>query len=95
MYCNVFFFCTGFDSVCAAHIFSKLMKRLGFNEFYIQGGDWGWLITTNMAQLEHKYELKNIIDNILLTFFLLKVNSVFNKYLILSFFPQHSKRSPC
>ncbi|KAA0708436.1 Epoxide hydrolase 1 [Triplophysa tibetana] len=43
----------GFDSVCAAHIFSKLMKRLGFNEFYVQGGDWGWLITTNMAQLEH------------------------------------------
>ncbi|XP_056620289.1 epoxide hydrolase 1 [Triplophysa dalaica] len=43
----------GFDSVCAAHIFSKLMKRLCFNEFYVQGGDWGWLITTNMAQLEH------------------------------------------
>lgn len=43
----------GFDSVCAAHIFSKLMKRLGFNEFCVQGGDWGWLITTNMAQLEH------------------------------------------
>ncbi|XP_067239238.1 epoxide hydrolase 1 [Chanodichthys erythropterus] len=42
----------GFDSVCAAHIFNKLMKRLGFNKYYVQGGDWGWLITTNMAQLE-------------------------------------------
>ncbi|XP_051501458.1 epoxide hydrolase 1 [Myxocyprinus asiaticus] len=42
----------GFDSVCAAHIFNKLMKRLGFSQFYVQGGDWGWLITTNMAQLE-------------------------------------------
>ncbi|CAJ1077601.1 epoxide hydrolase 1 [Xyrichtys novacula] len=42
----------GFDSVCAARIFLKLMKRLGFQQFYAQGGDWGWLITTNMAQLE-------------------------------------------
>ncbi|XDV41507.1 hypothetical protein PO909_010371 [Leuciscus waleckii] len=42
----------GFDSVCAAHIFNKLMKRLGFNQYYVQGGDWGWLITTNMTQLE-------------------------------------------
>jgi len=48
-------FCTGFDSVCAAHIFNKLMKRLGFNQYYVQGGDWGWLITTNMTQLEPKY----------------------------------------
>lgn len=48
-------FCTGFDSVCAAHIFNKLMKRLGFNKYYLQGGDWGWLVTTNMAQLEPKY----------------------------------------
>ncbi|XP_031176961.1 epoxide hydrolase 1 [Sander lucioperca] len=42
----------GFDSVCAAHIFHKLMKRLGFQQFYAHGGDWGWLVTTNMAQLE-------------------------------------------
>ncbi|XP_073702141.1 epoxide hydrolase 1-like [Garra rufa] len=42
----------GFDGVCAAHIFNKLMKRLGFNQYYVQGGDWGSLITTNMAQLD-------------------------------------------
>ncbi|XP_069017786.1 epoxide hydrolase 1 [Embiotoca jacksoni] len=42
----------GFDSVCAARIFLKLMKRLGFQQFYAHGGDWGWLVTTNMAQLE-------------------------------------------
>ncbi|XP_034554727.1 epoxide hydrolase 1 [Notolabrus celidotus] len=42
----------GFDSVSAAHIFHKLMKRLGFQQYYAHGGDWGWLITTNMAQLE-------------------------------------------
>ncbi|XP_072300286.1 epoxide hydrolase 1 [Eucyclogobius newberryi] len=42
----------GFDSVCAARIFHKLMRRLGFSHFYAHGGDWGWLVTTNMAQLE-------------------------------------------
>ncbi|XP_020773829.1 epoxide hydrolase 1 [Boleophthalmus pectinirostris] len=42
----------GFDSVCTARIFHKLMKRLGFSHFYAQGGDWGWIVTTNMAQLE-------------------------------------------
>uniref|UniRef100_A0A672YFP0 Epoxide hydrolase n=2 Tax=Sphaeramia orbicularis TaxID=375764 RepID=A0A672YFP0_9TELE len=44
----------GFDTVCAARIFIKLMKRLGFQHFYAQGGDWGWQVTTNMAQLEPK-----------------------------------------
>lgn len=44
----------GLDSVCAARIFHKLMKRLGFSQFYAHGGDWGWLITTNMAQLDPK-----------------------------------------
>ncbi|KAM6915592.1 epoxide hydrolase 1 [Xenentodon cancila] len=44
----------GFDSVCAAHIFHKLMDRLGFQQFYAHGGDWGWLVTTNMAQLKPK-----------------------------------------
>ncbi|KAK3517050.1 hypothetical protein QTP70_034443 [Hemibagrus guttatus] len=44
----------GFNSVCAARVFHKLMKRLGFSQFYVQGGDWGWIITTNMAQLEPK-----------------------------------------
>ncbi|XP_010880957.1 epoxide hydrolase 1 [Esox lucius] len=42
----------GFDSVCAARVFHKLMKRLGFQQFYAHGGDWGWIVTTNMAQLE-------------------------------------------
>ncbi|XP_047430217.1 epoxide hydrolase 1 [Mugil cephalus] len=42
----------GFDSICAARIFHKLMRRLGFQQFYAHGGDWGWLVTTNMAQLE-------------------------------------------
>ncbi|NXF04739.1 HYEP hydrolase, partial [Smithornis capensis] len=41
----------GFDSIAAARIFHKLMNRLGFKEYYLQGGDWGSLITTNMAQM--------------------------------------------
>ncbi|KAM8809346.1 epoxide hydrolase 1-like isoform 2-T2 [Eudromia elegans] len=41
----------GFDTVATARIFHKLMKRLGFKEYYIQGGDWGAQITTHMAQM--------------------------------------------
>ncbi|KFU87477.1 Epoxide hydrolase 1, partial [Chaetura pelagica] len=40
-----------FNSVSAASIFYELMLRLGFSEFYAQGGDWGWLICTNLAQI--------------------------------------------
>ncbi|KAF7657385.1 hypothetical protein LDENG_00028150 [Lucifuga dentata] len=42
----------GFDSFAAARIFLTLMERLGFSQFYLQGGDWGSLITTNMAQMK-------------------------------------------
>ncbi|XP_035984529.1 epoxide hydrolase 1 [Fundulus heteroclitus] len=41
----------GFNSLAAARIFLTLMERLGFSQFYLQGGDWGSLITTNMAQM--------------------------------------------
>ncbi|XP_061480791.1 epoxide hydrolase 1-like [Rhineura floridana] len=41
----------GFDSVAAARVFHKLMQRLGFQEYYLQGGDWGSQITTIMAQM--------------------------------------------
>ncbi|XP_009684985.2 epoxide hydrolase 1 isoform X1 [Struthio camelus] len=41
----------GFDTIAAARIFHKLMNRLGFKEYYVQGGDWGSRITTNMAQM--------------------------------------------
>lgn len=42
----------GFDTIATARIFLTLMERLGFSQFYVQGGDWGSLITTNMAQLK-------------------------------------------
>lgn len=48
------FFNAGFNSVSAASIFYELMLKLGFNEFYAQGGDWGWLICTNLAQIAPK-----------------------------------------
>ncbi|NXH43275.1 HYEP hydrolase, partial [Dicaeum eximium] len=41
----------GFDSIATARIFHKLMNRLGFRKFYVQGGDWGSRIVTNMAQM--------------------------------------------
>ncbi|XP_063775057.1 epoxide hydrolase 1-like [Pseudophryne corroboree] len=41
----------GCNSVAVARIFYKLMQRLGFREFYAQGGDWGAIICTNLAQI--------------------------------------------
>uniref|UniRef100_W5KAW3 Epoxide hydrolase n=1 Tax=Astyanax mexicanus TaxID=7994 RepID=W5KAW3_ASTMX len=50
--------CEGFDTLAAARIFLKLMERLGFSKFYLQGGDWGSIIATNMAQM--KPDLKGL-----------------------------------
>jgi len=41
----------GMGPIEMALIFDKLMKRLEFNNYYVQGGDWGSLIGTNMATL--------------------------------------------
>ncbi|XP_075454918.1 epoxide hydrolase 1-like isoform X1 [Ascaphus truei] len=42
----------GFNAAAAARIFYKLMLRLGFKEFYLQGGDWGSRISTLLAQMK-------------------------------------------
>ncbi|XP_040286730.1 epoxide hydrolase 1-like [Bufo bufo] len=42
----------GFKASAAARIFYKLMLRLGFNEFYLQGGDWGSRITYLLSQMK-------------------------------------------
>lgn len=34
-----------------AAIFRELMKRLGFERFYVQGGDWGSYVVKNLATL--------------------------------------------
>ena len=39
----------GFDSFAAARVFSKLMNRLGYDSYYLQGGDWGSAITSALA----------------------------------------------
>ncbi|XP_071958109.1 epoxide hydrolase 1-like isoform X2 [Antedon mediterranea] len=39
----------GLDALAVARIFDKLMKRLGFRQYYIQGGDWGAYIITKIA----------------------------------------------
>ena len=42
----------GFNGAQCARVFKKLMQeRLGFQTYYTQGGDWGSLITSNMATL--------------------------------------------
>ncbi|XP_068088770.1 epoxide hydrolase 1-like [Hyperolius riggenbachi] len=42
----------GCNGLAVARIFYKLMLRLGFKEFYLQGGDWGSLITTIISQMK-------------------------------------------
>ncbi|XP_063160289.1 epoxide hydrolase 1 [Candoia aspera] len=53
----------GFNTMCAARIFYKLMLKLGFHKFYIQGGDYGSLICTNLAQVAPRH-VKGIHLNI-------------------------------
>ena len=48
------FIFSGFDGLACAGMFVKLMKRLGHDKYYVQGGDWGAYITTIMARLYSK-----------------------------------------
>lgn len=43
--------CTGMGILETSQIFLKLMKRLGYEKFYTQGGDWGSAIVTAMGTL--------------------------------------------
>lgn len=42
---------SGFSQVSAARVFKKLMLRLDHQKFYLQGGDWGSIVTRNLAGL--------------------------------------------
>jgi microsomal epoxide hydrolase len=42
----------GLDVVAVARIFSKLMARLGFSSYYVQGGDWGSILASTMAIID-------------------------------------------
>jgi len=39
----------GFNAYDCARVFDKLMLRLGYKKYFVQGGDWGSLIVQNMA----------------------------------------------
>lgn len=42
----------GYDAVEVAIAFHKLMDRLGYQKFYIQGGDWGAIILEMMVHVD-------------------------------------------
>jgi pimeloyl-ACP methyl ester carboxylesterase len=39
----------GMNTAEMAVVFKKLMTRLGYAKFYLQGGDWGSLISTDLS----------------------------------------------
>lgn len=41
----------GLGAVQMGVVMRQLMERLGFQKFYVQGGDWGSVIATHMATL--------------------------------------------
>lgn len=41
----------GFDSIQAAIVFNNLMQRIGAEQYYVHGGDWGAIIGNQMATL--------------------------------------------
>jgi pimeloyl-ACP methyl ester carboxylesterase len=42
----------GWGRTRIAHAWDQLMKRLGYGRYFAQGGDWGSVITTEMARLK-------------------------------------------
>jgi len=44
----------GLGAIEMAQLFKNLMIRIGHKKFYAHGGDWGSLITSNMATLYHE-----------------------------------------
>jgi len=41
----------GMGTAELAVIFKNLMERIGFKKYYVQGGDWGAMVTSNMAAM--------------------------------------------
>lgn len=48
---------TGFGVVQMSIVLHNLMQRLGYNEYYIQGGDWGSLLGSAIATIFPKHVL--------------------------------------
>ncbi|XP_014218988.2 uncharacterized protein LOC106647206 [Copidosoma floridanum] len=47
----------GLGAVEMAHLLKNLMLRLGFEQFYVQGGDWGAILTANLASMYPQHVL--------------------------------------
>ena len=45
------------NSLQTAVIYAKLMARLGYDKYFAQGGDWGSMISTNLALVAPKHVL--------------------------------------
>lgn len=41
----------GLNTLHMANILKNLMKKIGFNQYYVQGGDWGAMIVQIMAAM--------------------------------------------
>ncbi|KAK0427154.1 hypothetical protein QR680_010090 [Steinernema hermaphroditum] len=42
---------SGMNQIATARIFRKLMERLGYTKFFVQGGDWGAVVVSFLAKL--------------------------------------------
>ncbi|KAG1674193.1 Juvenile hormone epoxide hydrolase 2 [Nymphon striatum] len=42
---------TGFNYAEAAHVYAKLMQKLGHSKYYVQGGDWGGITVSALSAL--------------------------------------------
>lgn len=45
------YYCVGFEAFEIAHVFSKLMKRLGYNKYIAQGGDAGAFVSKQVLKI--------------------------------------------
>jgi len=44
-----------FDTIKIAETFSKLMSKLGYKEYVAQGGDWGGIVSVNVANVDKQH----------------------------------------
>ena len=75
----------GLNSLAVAQLFVQLMERIGYKEFYAQGGDWGSAITTDIATaFPDRSEMVTFLISKICFFLFLDRPDFFNKQLIFS-----------
>ncbi|XP_003747399.2 epoxide hydrolase 1 [Galendromus occidentalis] len=82
---------SGVDVAVAARILKKLMARLGYSRYFVQGGDWGSFVTAAMGTL-YPEDVRGIHLNLLLSVpsSLMSIT----KFLLLKAFPGHFSDGP-